>query len=55
MITVDPGLPTPPFEQIKARIVEQRDSGELPAGSRLPPVRLLAADLGVAPNTVARA
>lgn len=55
MLVVDPGLPTPPFEQIKNQIAEQRATGELPANHRLPPVRHLAAELGVAPNTVARA
>ena len=55
MLVVDPALPTPPFEQIKAQITAQRASGELPASHRLPPVRHLAAELGVVPNTVARA
>lgn len=55
MLTVDPASATPPFEQIKARLTEQRASGELPAGHRLPPVRQLATELGVAANTVARA
>lgn len=55
MLTVDPSLPTPPFEQIKQQITGARDSGEFPANHRLPPVRHLAAELGIAPNTVARA
>lgn len=55
MLSVDPSLPTPPFEQIKRQILQQRDSGELPADHRLPPVRRLAEELGVAANTVARA
>lgn len=55
MLRVDPSLPTPPFEQIKAQVTELRASGELPAGHRLPPVRRLAEELGVAANTVARA
>lgn len=55
MLVVDPALPTPPFEQLKQQIADQRLSGELPAGHRLPPVRHLAAELGLAPNTVARA
>lgn len=52
---VDPALPTPPYDQIKQLIVARRASGALPAGHRLPPVRTLAAELGLAPNTVARA
>lgn len=55
MLTVDPSLPIPPFEQIKRQVVAQRESGALPAHHRLPPVRTLAAQLGLAPNTVARA
>ncbi|MDN5572022.1 MAG: GntR family transcriptional regulator [Propionibacteriaceae bacterium] len=55
MLSVDPSLPVPPFEQIKNQITEQRASGELTANHRLPPVRHLAIELGVAPNTVARA
>jgi DNA-binding transcriptional regulator YhcF (GntR family) len=46
---------TPPFEQLKAQVLAQIDTGELIAGTKLPTVRQLAADLGVAPNTVARA
>lgn len=55
MLVVDPTLPTPSFEQVKQQIVAARDSGEFPANHRLPPVRHLAAELGIAPNTVARA
>lgn len=55
MLSVDPALPTPPFEQIKTQVAELRASGEFAAGHRLPPVRHLAVELGVAPNTVARA
>lgn len=52
---VDPSLPTPPFEQLKEQIVDGRRTGALAAGHRLPPVRRMAEDLGLAPNTVARA
>ncbi|MFF4648940.1 GntR family transcriptional regulator [Streptomyces sp. NPDC001380] len=54
-ITVDPSSPVPPYEQVRARIAELARSGELPAGHRLPAVRALASDLGLAANTVARA
>lgn len=55
MITLDPRSATPPFEQLRVQITEQVRSGALAAGVRLPTVRRLAEDLGLAPNTVARA
>jgi DNA-binding transcriptional regulator YhcF (GntR family) len=55
MIIVDPGVPEPPYEQIRAQIAAQVASGELQPGDRLPTVRRLAGDLGVAANTAARA
>jgi DNA-binding transcriptional regulator YhcF (GntR family) len=55
VITLDPRSATPPFEQLRAQIAAQVTSGELAGGSRLPTVRRLADDLGIAPNTVARA
>jgi DNA-binding transcriptional regulator YhcF (GntR family) len=45
----------PLFEQLRLRIIERADNGSLPAGTRLPAVRNLAAQLDVAPHTVARA
>ncbi|APE38776.1 GntR family transcriptional regulator [Nocardia mangyaensis] len=36
-------------------VIEQVRAGSLPAGTKIPTVRALAADLGIAPNTVARA
>lgn len=54
-LTIDPQAPYPPFEQLRRQLVEQIVSQHLPAGTRLPPVRRLAADLALAPNTVARA
>jgi DNA-binding transcriptional regulator YhcF (GntR family) len=54
-ITVDHQAATPPYEQIRLRIATLAADGTLAAGFRLPPVRALAADLGVAVNTVARA
>jgi DNA-binding transcriptional regulator YhcF (GntR family) len=55
MIVIDPASPVPPFEQLRAGLVDAVASGELAAGERLPTVRRLAEDLGVAPGTVARA
>lgn len=55
MIIVDPTSHVPPYEQVRAQLAEQAASGALPPGHRLPPVRRLAEDLGLAANTVARA
>lgn len=54
MLSVDPGASTPPYEQIRRQLIEQISTGELPPGAKLPAVRRLASDLGLAPNTVAR-
>lgn len=55
MIVIDTATSTAPFEQIKIQLEQQILSGELAGGTRLPTIRRLAADLGVAANTVARA
>jgi DNA-binding transcriptional regulator YhcF (GntR family) len=55
LITIDARSTTPPFEQLRVQLVEQASTGMLAAGTRLPTVRKLAEDLGLAPNTVARA
>jgi GntR family transcriptional regulator len=49
------GSSVPLFEQLRLNIIERADAGTLAAGTRLPAVRNLAAELGVAPHTVARA
>ncbi|GAA2113318.1 GntR family transcriptional regulator [Nocardioides bigeumensis] len=54
MITIDASATEPPFEQVKQQITAQVASGALQPGDKLPTVRRLAADLGIAPNTVAR-
>jgi GntR family transcriptional regulator len=54
-ITVDVKSPTPPYEQIRSQIAAYVHSGLLADGARLPTMRALAADLGVATGTVARA
>jgi GntR family transcriptional regulator len=54
-ITVDLKGPTPPYEQIRSQIAAYVHGGLLAAGTRLPTMRALAADLGVATGTVARA
>jgi DNA-binding transcriptional regulator YhcF (GntR family) len=54
-VRVDADAEDPPYEQIRAQIAARVASGELVPGTRLPTVRALAATLGIAPNTVARA
>src|SRR5258706_4913612 len=54
-LTVDAGSPVPPYEQVRTQIAAQARAGELAAGTRLPTVRQLAGELGLAVNTVARA
>jgi DNA-binding transcriptional regulator YhcF (GntR family) len=54
-ISIDHDSAVPPFEQVRLRIAELAATGELAAGHRLPPVRTLATDLGLAAGTVARA
>ena len=54
-ISVDLRSATPPYEQIRSQISSLIATGALPMGSRLPTVRSLAADLGIAAGTVGRA
>jgi len=55
VLILDPGSPVPPYEQLRSTVAGQVADGTLVAGSRLPTVRALAADLGLAVNTVAKA
>jgi len=55
VIDLDGTSSTPPFEQIRSQLAAQVEAGALQPGDRLPTVRRLAEDLGVATNTVARA
>lgn len=54
MLQIDPHSATAPFEQLRLQLAEAIAAGELTPGMRLPTVRKLAGDLGLAPNTVAR-
>ncbi|MFE0513261.1 GntR family transcriptional regulator [Streptomyces sp. NPDC058964] len=54
-VRVDTNSPVPPYEQIRAQLAALITTGRLPEGERLPTVRQLAADLGLAAGTVARA
>jgi DNA-binding transcriptional regulator YhcF (GntR family) len=55
MIVIDAASPVPPFEQLRAQFARQIHDHTLAVGTRLPTIRHLAADLGLAVNTVARA
>ncbi len=55
MISIDSDSATPPYEQLRQQFMDEVKSGALAAGTRIPTVRKLAEDLGLAPNTVARA
>jgi DNA-binding transcriptional regulator YhcF (GntR family) len=54
-VTLDMTAATPPYEQVRAQLAGHIRTGALRQGDKLPVVRALAADLGVATNTVARA
>lgn len=54
-LSINAGSATAPFEQVRTQIASAVTAGQLSAGTRLPTVRQLAADLGLATNTVARA
>jgi DNA-binding transcriptional regulator YhcF (GntR family) len=54
-VRIDTRAPIPPYEQLRSRIASSIATGDLAPRHRLPSVRQLARDLGVAPNTVVRA
>lgn len=54
-ITIDPHATAPPYEQLRGQIAEEARSGRLPVNYKLPTVRGLAEELGLAANTVAKA
>ena len=54
-VVVDLSAGEPPYEQVRAQLAGLIGAGKLLPGDRLPTVRALAADLGLAVNTVARA
>jgi GntR family transcriptional regulator len=55
ILRVDTDSAVPPYEQIRTQIATMVASGILPGGRRLPTIRQLAADLGLAGGTIARA
>lgn len=54
-VRIDAASSVPPFEQLRVQILDAANEGRLAVGTRLPPVRALAARMGLAVNTVARA
>jgi GntR family transcriptional regulator len=55
ILRVDLHSPIPPYEQLREQLAGLITSGSMAAGDRLPTIRQLAGDLGVASGTVARA
>jgi len=54
-VRIDDLDPTPAYEQLRRQLLALVRTGALATGDRVPPIRQLAADLAVAPGTVARA
>ncbi|GAA4036271.1 GntR family transcriptional regulator [Allokutzneria multivorans] len=54
-LTIDARSSVAPYEQIRAQVLRMLASGALVPGARLPSIRQLAKDLGVASGTIARA
>jgi DNA-binding transcriptional regulator YhcF (GntR family) len=55
ILEVDPASAVPPYEQVRQGVTALVLGGALQAGARLPSIRQLADDLGLAGGTVARA
>jgi len=55
ILRVDTTSAVPPYEQIRSQIAMMTAAGILAVGQRLPTIRQLAADLGLARGTIARA
>ncbi|TSD45980.1 GntR family transcriptional regulator [Rhodococcus sp. KBS0724] len=54
-IVIDHDSSVAPYDQLRQQIIEQVQTGGLIAGAKIPTVRALATDLGLAANTVAKA
>ena len=54
-VSVDSSSPVPPYEQVRSQLAARISAGSLVVGTKLPTVRGLADELGLAVNTVARA
>ena len=55
LLRIESGSTEAPFEQVRRQLAEAVGDGRLPPGTKLPPIRALAGELGLAANTVARA
>ena len=55
LVRVDPASSEDRFWQVRRQLSEAIVDGRLPVGTKLPPIRALAEQLGLATNTVARA
>ncbi|MBW3086653.1 hypothetical protein KEM60_02882 [Austwickia sp. TVS 96-490-7B] len=55
IIALDPASTVAPYAQIRDQVVDGITAGTLAVGAKLPTVRQLAGDLGLAVNTVAKA
>jgi DNA-binding transcriptional regulator YhcF (GntR family) len=54
IVRVDPASAVPVFEQLRSQLERLIVLGRLAPGTQLPAIRHLAADLGIAPGTVAK-
>lgn len=54
-IAIDVSSPEAAYEQIVRQVQQAIRAGTLAPGAALPPIRQIAADLGINPNTVAKA
>jgi DNA-binding transcriptional regulator YhcF (GntR family) len=53
-LVIDARSAVPPFEQLRTQVLDAAADGSAPAGLKLPTVRALALELGIAANTVAK-
>jgi GntR family transcriptional regulator len=52
---IDYDAATPPYRQVADQLAERIESGDLAPGARVPSIRTLVQEFGVAPNTARRA
>lgn len=54
VLSLDPDSPEPPFRQLKTQIVDAIRSGTLTPGTRMPAIRTMATEVGIAARTAAK-